>query len=141
MQEYLDTKASVNYITEEFLRFVSICLNDEAFEVAVMALLPFDNSVQARLKNAYDNSLVKSMGVAMMRMEVEPQTFSLGVGIELEEGVYNEAVNAMTFVLAGKTIEETRTFVKTDSFSKLVKESFDKQVDISFSIKNKDVWR
>ena len=71
-------------------------------------------------------------------MEPESPLFSLGISIELAGGEENKAVNSTIFISACRTLEELREFVKTDAFSMLVKENFEKQIEKSFSSQDKD---
>lgn len=135
-----ETKNSVNGILELFLHYLTLYLEEEEYVDAINALLPFDNCVEIKEKNKYDQSLVKSMGISFMRMDFEPSVFSLGVCLEIAEGKYNKAINTTVFVSAGKTLEEIKEYVKTEDFAKQVRGNFEKQVDISFrNITSKDV--
>ena len=128
-----ETKNSVNGILELFLQYAAMCLENEEYVNAINSLLPFDNFLQIKEKNLYDNSLVESMGLSIMRMDFEPSVFSLGVCLEITEGKYNKAINTTILVSAGKTLEEIKEYVKSDAFSMQVKENFEKQIEDSFS--------
>lgn len=130
-----ETKDSVNGILEFFLQYATMCLENEEYVNAINALLPFDNFLQIKEKNKYDNSLVESMGLSIMRMDFEPSVFSLGACLEITEGRYNQAINTTILISAGKTLEEIKEYVKTGDFAKQVRENFEKLVDKSFSLK------
>ena len=108
-----ETKNSVNGISELFLHYLTMYLAEEEYVDAINALLPFDNCVEIKEKNKYDQSLVKSMGLTFMRMDFEPSVFSLGACLEIAEGKYNKATNTTIFFLFGKTLNEITTYVKT----------------------------
>lgn len=127
------TKDVVNGSKKEYVEFVARCLDNEDFIKAVNELLPFDNVAQAKLKIVDDASLVKSLGLSIMRMDPESPLFSLGISIELVDGEENKAVNTTIFISACRTLEELREFVKTDAFSMQVKENFEKQIEEGFS--------
>ena len=127
-----ETKNSVNGILELFLQYATHCLESEEYVNAINALLPFDHFLQIKEKNLYDNSLVESMGLSIMRMDFEPSVFSLGACLEIAESKYNKAINTTIFVSAGKTLEEIKEYVKTENFAKQVRKNFEKQVDMSF---------
>ena len=131
------TKDVVNGSKKEYVEFVARCLDNEEFLKTVSELLPFDNVAQAKLKIVDDASPVKSLGLSIMRMEPESPLFSLGISIELVDGEENKAVNTTIFISACRTLEELRGFVKTDAFSMLVKEYFEKQIEESFSSQDK----
>ena len=133
------TKDVVNGSKKEYVEFVARCLDNEEFLKTVNELLPFDNVAQAKLKIVDDASPVKSLGVSIMRMEPESPLFSLGISIELVDGEENKAVNTTIFISACRTLEELRGFVKTDAFSMQVKETFEKQIEESFSGQDKEL--
>lgn len=130
-----ETKDSVNGILVFFLQYAAMCLENEEYVNAINALLPFDNFLQIKEKNLYDNSLVESIGLSIMRMDFEPSVFSLGVCLEITEGQYNKAINTTILISAGKTLEEIKEYVKSEDFAKQVRENFEKLVDKSFSLK------
>ncbi len=131
-------KNVVNGSKIEYVEFVARCFDNEDYINAVNGLLPFDNVAQAKLKIVDDASPVKSLGLSIMRMDPEVPLFSLGISIELRGGEENKAVNSTIFISACRTLEELREFVKTDAFSMLVKENFEKQIEKSFSSQDKD---
>lgn len=135
MQECIETKNSVNGIIEEYIWYVTMCLSNEDYIKAINGLLPFDKFVQIKLKNAYDESLVKSMGLSIMRMDFKPSLFSLGISLEIEKGMYNQAVDTVVFISACKTLKELREHVRTENFARQVKEYFERLVEQSFSYK------
>lgn len=133
-----ETKNSVNEILELFLQYATMCLENEEYVNAINALLPFDKFLQIKEKNLYDNSLVESLGLSIMRMDFEPSVFSLGACLEIAEGKYNKAINTTILVSAGKTLEEIKGYMKTEEFAKQVRENFEKQVDVSFFHKTEE---
>lgn len=131
-----NTKDDINSSLKEYTDFVTICLEREDFVKVMNKLLPFDTVAQAKLKIVDDASPVKSLGLSIMRMEPELPLFSLGISIEIAGSDVNRAVNSTTFISACRTIEELREYVKSDTFSMLVKGNFEKQVENSFSSQN-----
>ena len=130
------TKDVVNDNLEDFVEFVTICLDNEDFVKRMKVLLPFDNVIQAWLK-IYDTSPVQKLGVSIMRMDFLPSIFSLGVSIDMIANKINKAINSTIFITAGKTLEELREYAKSENFSVQIKEGFEKQINISFSDKDK----
>lgn len=132
IQECQQTKNSVNGIIEDFLGYVTACLNHKEYEEAINDLRPSDKFTQIKLRNAYDHSLVDKMGIVIMRTESESPSFSLSMCIEISEGKYNQAFTATIPVSTCRTIEELKEYVQTDDFARLVEQNFKKQVEISF---------
>lgn len=129
----LQAKRIVSNRLREYIEFVSKCLDNDDFVDAMSELLPFDNCVQSRMKVAGDTSVVKSMGLSIMRMEIDPPLFSLGVSIEIADRGGNETTNSTTFMVACKTIEELRGYVQTDEFVGLAQVNFEKQINECFA--------
>jgi hypothetical protein len=79
-----------------------------------------------------DASQVKSMGFSVMRMELTPATYSLGISIEISEGEYNISASPTIFLTAFQSLKQLREYVKGQKFSLQVTEFFDSQIDNSF---------
>ena len=129
----LQAKRIVSNQLKEYIEFVSKCLDNDDFVDAMNELLPFDNCVQSRMKVADDTSVVKSMGLSIMRMEIDPPLFSLGVSIEIADRGGNGTTNSTNFMVACKTIEELREYVQTDEFVGLAQVNFEKQINECFA--------
>ena len=138
MNKELILKKSLIGSKREYLEFVIRCLDDEEFVKAMYELFPFNNVVQAKLKIVDDASPVKSMGLSIMRMELDPPLFSLGISIKIADSEVNKAINSTIFIAACRTLEELRKYVKSDDFSEQVKDNFEKQIEERFSVQDKD---
>lgn len=114
---------------KEFIEYSAKCLDDDGFVDAVNDLLPFDKCVQSKMKMEDDTSIVKSMGLSIMRMELDPPLFSLGVSVEIAGSEGNEATNPTIFIAACRTLEELRAYVRTENFVKQTKENLEGQID------------
>ena len=113
---------------KEFAEYVVRCLDSDDFVDAMNVLLPFDKCVQSKMKME-EASIVKSMGLSLMRMEIDPPLFSLGVNVEIAGREGNEATNSTIFIAACKTLEELRAFVQTEDFVRQTIENLEKQID------------
>ena len=122
-------KSIVRNRAKEFAEFVVRCLDDDDFVDAMNILLPFDKCVQSKMEMEDEASIVKSMGLSVMRMDIAPPLFSLGVNVEIAGREGNEAINSTIFIAACKTIEELRTFVQTEDFVRQTIENLEKQID------------
>ena len=122
-------KDIVNSKIKEFTEHVVRCLNDDDFVDAMYNLLPFDKCVQSKMKREDEGAILKSLGLSVMRMEIDPPLFSLGVSMEIVGSKGNEATNSTIFISACRTIEELRAYVRTEDFVDQTKESFEKQID------------
>lgn len=132
MHQCQRAKDAVSKNKKKYLDFVSKSLENRRIENAVASLLPFDNVISARLRFVDDASQVKSMGFSVMRMELTPATYSLGISIEISEGEYNSAANPTIFLTAFQQLGQLREYVKGENFSIQVTEIFDSQIDNSF---------
>lgn len=129
MKACQQTKAVISQNMKDYLDFAVKTLDDEEFVKSATALLPFDNFADARLRFMDDSSRVKSMGLSLMKNELEPARYSLGVSIELagDDGKENNETTA--FIIAGRTLDELRDFVGSDQFAKDAKLQLEQQVE------------
>ena len=126
------TKESVIRNKKEYLEFVPRVLNHEETVKAINSLLPFDNVVNAQLRIVDGTSQIKSMGVTVMRMELEPATFSLGITVEIFGSRYNKAASATEFVIGCQPIEKILDYVKGEEFARQSLKTFDQLVEDCF---------
>jgi len=129
MKACQQTKAIISQNMKDYLDFAVKTLDDEEFVKSTTALLPFDNFADARLRFMDDSSRIKSMGLSLMKNELEPARYSLGVSIELagDDGKENNETTA--FIIAGRTLDELRDFVGSDQFAKDAKLQLEQQVE------------
>lgn len=131
------TKDDLNKNKKQFLDFVVKGLSSGNVVKAAEALLPFDNFVCAKLSFVDEESQIKSLGFSLMRMEVEPSTFSLGISIEVSGSKFNGGIAQTMFVTAFHTLEELKNYSMSVEFSKHVSEVFEAQIeDCFYSQKN-----
>ncbi len=123
------SKSIINNRVHEFIKFVVRCLDDDDFVDTMNKLLPFDKCIQSKMKIEDDASIVRNMAISIMRMEIEPPRFSLGVSLDFAVSVCDEVTNSTTFIAACKTIEELKTYVQNEDFMRSAVESFEKQID------------
>lgn len=122
-------KSIVSNRAKEFTEYVAKCLDDDDFVDAMNNLLPFDKCLQSKMKIEDEATILKSLGLSVMRKELDPPRFSLGVSMEFEGSKDNEATNSTVFIAACRTIEELRAYVRTEDFVKQSKDNIDKQID------------
>ena len=77
MKACQQTKAFANQNMKDYLEFAVKTLGDAEFVKSATALLPFDNFADARLRFMDASSQVKSMGLSLMKNELEPARYSL----------------------------------------------------------------
>lgn len=126
-------KDSVRNMMGRYLTFVNLCLYDERYTETMENLLPFDHFARAILKLEGNQYNINSLGISVMRMDFEPSVFSLGISIEIAEGVSNSENNTTILISACRTLEQLRDYVQTENFEKVVREIFEKQIEVSFA--------
>lgn len=104
---------------EDYAKFVFQVLHDETFLVYLDKTLPFDKMVHAAMNIASNHTIIKKMGVSVMRMDIEPPLYSMAVTLQLK-GEYGIVQNHSVFVNACKTIEELQQLVTEERFKKEV---------------------
>lgn len=104
---------------EDYAKFVSQVLHDETFLVELDKTLPFDKMVHATMNIASNHTIIKKMGVSVMRMDIEPPLYSMAVTLQFK-GIDGIVQNHSVFVNACKTIEELKQLATEDNFKKEV---------------------
>ena len=132
MHQCQKAKDAVNKNKKKYLEFVAKSLDNRHIEDAAASLLPFDNVISARLHFVDDASQVKSMGFSVMRMELTPASYSLGISIEISKGEYNSSANPTIFLTAFQPLEQLREYVKSEVFSSTMIEYFESEIDKCF---------
>lgn len=132
MHQCQKAKDAANKNMKKYLDFVAKSLDNRRIENAAASLLPFDNVISARLRFVDDASQVKSMGFSVMRMELTPASYSLGISIEISKGEYNSSSSPKIFLTAFQTLEQLREYVKSEVFSSTVIEYFESEIDKCF---------
>lgn len=102
---------------EDYAKFVSQVLHDETFLVELDKTLPFDKMVHATMNIASNHTIIKKMGVSVMRMDIEPPLYSMAVTLQFK-GKDGIVQNHSVFVNACKTIKELQQLVTEDNFKK-----------------------
>ena len=129
MKACQQTKAFVNQNMKDYLDFAVKTLGDAEFVKSATALLPFDNFADARLRFMDDSSRVKSMGLSLMKNELEPAKYSLGISIELAGDDGNDNTGTTVFIIAGRTLDELKKFVGSDQFAKEARQQLEQLVE------------
>ena len=129
IQKYRQSIAFVSLSINTFQDIVNKTINSENFSKSAAALLPFDKFAGKRIRFMSDNVIVKSMGVALMKMELEPARFSLGVSIEIANEKENDNTETTIMVLAGKSYNEIIEYVKSKKFLDVAKAQFEQQIE------------
>lgn len=102
---------------EDYTKFVSQVLHDETFLVELDKTLPFDKMVHATMNIVSNHTIIKKMGVSVMRMDIEPPLYSMAVTLQFK-GKDGIVQNHSVFVNACKTIKELQQSVTEDNFKK-----------------------
>lgn len=106
---------SLSKNVEDYAKFVSQVLHDEAFLVELDKTLPFDKMVHATMNIASNHTAIKKMGVSVMRMDIEPPLYSMAVTLQFK-GKDGIVKNHSVFINACKNIEELQQLVTEDNF-------------------------
>lgn len=110
---------SLSKNVEDYAKFVSQVLHDEAFLVELDKTLPFDKMVHATMNIASNHTPIKKMGVSVMRMDIEPPLYSMAVTLQFK-GKDGIVKNHSVFINACKNIEELQQLTAENSFKKEV---------------------
>ena len=111
-----DMKTFVQKQIMVFLDFVSKTMDSDRFRIAMEGLLPFDQLLKNRLRFVDDLSPIKSMGVVVMKMEMEPARYALGIDVGFPH-LNSTATRPIKFIAACKTNEELKSLVKSETIT------------------------
>lgn len=110
---------SLSKNVEDYAKFVSQVLHDEVFLVELDKTLPFDKMVHATMNIASNHTVIKKMGVSVMRMDIDPPLYSMAVTLQFK-GKDGIVKNHSVFINACKNIEELQQLTAENSFKKEV---------------------
>lgn len=120
---------------EEYIKFVNQVINDKDFGECMRKLLPFDRTARASMTILPEKQVIKKMGIVVMRMNFEPEIFSLAVTMTINKG--NDLLNEYTiFLTACKTITELKNYVKSIEFREQILEQCSKKILTNEEIQN-----
>ena len=125
-------KIRVNSWMGNYVDFVTMCLKNENFVLAMNALLPFDNFASDSLLVLDNNIGLSKMGVAVMRVDLDPDLFSLGISLEIEESECNLPFACTTLLTGCMTLEDLRKHVLTEEFANNAEKNFEMMIDSCF---------
>lgn len=125
-------KRLVQQYQKDFLDFVIRSLHKDVFARAVNSLLPFDAIINTKLRIIDNRSNVKNIGVCVMRMDIEPALFALGICIDIAKGEQNAELNTIKLITGNKTLDNMREYIGTDRFAQVALEFFEQQIENSF---------
>lgn len=128
IQVYKHNRAFVIQEMYEFQTVVTETISSEKFMKAAAALLPFDKIAGTRIKFMNDDTIVKSIGIALMKMDLEPTLFSLGISIEISDTNGNDNEKTTIFIVAAKSYDEIKEYVKGEAFMDTAKYQFERQI-------------
>lgn len=129
MKACQQTKSFISQNMKDYLDFAVKILDDEEFIKSAMSLLPFDNFAVAKLRFMDALSQVKSMGLSLMKNELEPAKYSLGVSIELVGNDEKENIDTTAFIIAGRTLNDLKEFVGSDQFAKDASQQYEQLIE------------
>jgi len=108
-----------------FADFVRDRLNKDTFVTEAHALQPFSGNIQDTIGFYYkDETAVVIMGFSIMRMDIDPDIYTFGLCLTVEDKDYQFSRSAIRFVTACQTIEDLRSLSSSDDFQESAKENF-----------------
>ena len=129
---YHQAVAMVDKFMPAFARYMSQCLDNEGFEEDMYQLNTYDGNLRASLSLEGKSTLIKSMGIIVIRIEKDPPLFCLGVSIELSQGEYNKGGSLVTFISACLSHDGLLSFVQSASCADNAQHQFKDYVKTCF---------
>ena len=127
----------LNLYINEYIEFIKKTLENEDFVRLARVLLPFDNAASAVLKIIDDNSPIKSMGITLVKMEMDEEKYLMGISFMIVNEEYKGPSDMIRFISAGYSIDEFKRHVRDDSFKNKVRKQFKCMIDDINVNKNK----
>lgn len=136
MDEEFIVNKSINELllknVNDFTGFVSRVMCDESFIGEMDRLLPFDKMVCAS-QNINDRyTVLKKLGIAVMRMDFSPALYSLAITLTVMNP-YDKPMDFLLFIRACKTKEELSLIMQEEGFKQKVLSLCQDKI--------KDVWQ
>ncbi len=126
------TQMAVHDCMDDFIDFARMFMADPGVIDAAGKLLPFDNEVEGSLELVSQDCLVKKMGLNLMRMDLEPALYTMGLVLTLKESQFNEEKKYVIFFSACKTFEGYQNLVNAPSFREEAETIFNQHVEQYF---------
>lgn len=137
MEQCMQVKQFIANNMRKYAGFVQSFLKQMETKEATLQLLPFDGTLQGYMRFLDSGSMLNNLGVSLMKMDLKPDLYSLGISFEINSETSDSGHETMIWITACKTIEELQTFVCTDDFQKESLFQFNNQVDSFFFPTNK----
>lgn len=119
---------------QQYVNFVNQVIKDTQFKQCINALLPFDGMTSAALNLPWTSGTSLKLGLLIMRMDIKPALFSIGISIAIgKNAVLEQDFEASIFITACKTLEEVNAYIQTDEFKNNALYYFEKQLDQLFN--------
>lgn len=126
IRDYVTGTVAQLSITEDtylmFMDFVHACVNDKHFIAGSNKILPFDNALQADM--ILINNPIKSIGISLMRMDMEPALFSFGISVNLVKG----NLKITEYIIACQSIDNIKQYTKSEKFRHQIKQFFSNNI-------------
>ncbi|MCH4155251.1 MAG: hypothetical protein LKF31_03000 [Muribaculaceae bacterium] len=116
-----------------FIAFAQNILMNKTFITSAYSLLPFDKSINTSIDLNNNKSLVKNLGITLMRMDIEPDLFSFGLSITISGSKYSIGENATILISAGVSFDKICESINSTEFVNYAYTLFSQQIDDCFS--------
>ncbi len=113
---YNDAKSFVIRNIDTYHNFVRETMGNPQFIHRLNLLLPFDRVAEAWIRFLDNQSMVRGMGISVMKMDMEQELLAFGATIELgNNGHERQIITSM--LCGGRTLEELRAYFDDNSCS------------------------
>lgn len=113
---------SIDSRINDYIAFINDVMNNAKFQNCALSLLPFDDVAHTNITFPTENI---TMGISLMRMDIVPDIFALGITLEVDCMPDCEKPFGTTiFITAAQTIDEICSYVKSSKFKNDVIDNF-----------------
>lgn len=117
----LKTRAALTATLNRFSGFAARVIRDADFLRSARRLPPLDGLTHAAMTPGPPGQPVRTMGLALMRMDIEPPLFSLAVTVNPGAPRDSSPGERIVFLAACKTLEQLQDYVGTPGFRESVR--------------------
>lgn len=110
------TQQAVHDYMDDFVDYAQRFLADPEVRDAASQSLPFDGGIEGCVRFINGGCIVKEMGIHLMRMDLEPEIYSMGVVLILDECQFSEEKKYVAYISACLTIEGNLSLVNEPKF-------------------------
>lgn len=107
---------AVHDYVDDFVDYAKRFLADPEARAAARQSLPFDDGVEGCVRFINDGCIIDEMGVHLMRMDLDPEVYSMGLVLTLKESRFHDEKKYVVYTNACLSLDDALALVNEPSF-------------------------